>query len=544
MFGYVLFFGVSLELLYFTPGFIFASAHDILPISCSQNITQMDLGAINCLDAVPRDVNGLLSSEQVSIHKIWNKGRWIQVNGFACLKVKITATCYENFFGMTDTTSAQDIMVATDSECRAHLRKYMISSRNPQTEIKYTCHWMKTESTEMYFHYIQPVSVMYDILRSSYTFPGDTSNSTVCLTPPCLMPDFNSLWFPEHNQIDSCSLLSESTLYWSGHVSGYPAFNSYSLHAASLEGSCRVSFCNLKGLLLKSGEWISEEELPNQMLSSVGNLRHCGDTSKVEFNRDSDIKPRHNYNKIAAQIMYNSCQQVKVNVQNTQYPFYPSSLQSISPKKEGSHPGYFVFNRTLFSSSCTYSAVQRSGEMKVNDNRGLYLGKTLDNQTDLFYTGPSIEFKDVQIGPNGLLWVNRTLFLTNHAFEKSLLQNVDLEPQYLSSSLAATITPFSPYNHTRLAQFSLVDDITTVTTIITGYTMRKLLSATTLLLLLILYLYYRFRKSTRYQQDAADHHEHSVSRPEPDHHPEENPGKLVVVDERGRKFVEFLMSKD
>lgn len=98
------------------------------------------------------------------------------------------------------------------------------------------------------------------MLKSVYTFPRDTD--FLCKNNPCLMPELHSLWFPADDHIDMCNHLMPTTVSWTPTPTGITGFISFSFHAIPHEESYKMALCDLPGMLLKSGEWISEFEMP------------------------------------------------------------------------------------------------------------------------------------------------------------------------------------------------------------------------------------------------------------------------------------------
>lgn len=95
---------------------------EVLPANCSSNLQKVDPRSIDCSDVIPRDIQPSFTKGETSINKIWNKGRWIQVSGHSCVKILVKSTCTENIFGFTDTSSSQEMMLATFDECTTHIK--------------------------------------------------------------------------------------------------------------------------------------------------------------------------------------------------------------------------------------------------------------------------------------------------------------------------------------------------------------------------------------------------------------------------------------
>lgn len=418
---------------------------EFLPLNCSGKITKTNPSSIDCEKVIPLESRHLLKSNVSSVNTIWNSGSYVPVTGYTCAKVLIRTTCSEGFFWNSMKSSDQSLMLITIDECKLHIRRLRQTGWTPTPEIEYDCRWMQTSKLETVVYQVTPSSLKYDLLRARYLISED--NSIYCEGDPCVMPDKHSIWLPDEQVIHRCEKLTKTEIKWTPTPMDRSKFYSLSLHAQSLKRSCRASICSVPGLILETGEWIAFASMPGFILHEVvHNVTNCSDNVELISDLDKELPAKKSYNRIATQILFHSCQTTKTKLMTAESDLVPSEIHNIVPKKVGYHPGYFLINRTLFEVNCYYNAIRFDHSVFPVSKSDYYLG--LDHTTDahLFYKGKVINYNNLSIGPNGLIWENGSLLVIENNLERSLLKNIDLDPLFIQAAKDRSIHPSKPFD--------------------------------------------------------------------------------------------------
>nr|WOE89355.1 G [Cambodia Anopheles rhabdovirus] [Cambodia Anopheles rhabdovirus] len=465
---------------------------EVLPVNCSNLLHKSDPSSIDCSLVIPKKVQSNINKGITAIHTIWNKGRWVSVSGYSCIKILVKTSCSESFFGTPETSSDQEIMLASRDECETHIRRYTQTGWVPSVELKYDCRWMQVNQLEQVIFQVNPIAVKYDMLRSTFVFPSQ--QDLTCKKPPCLMPDHHSLWFPTDDHNDVCLHLSHTTISWDLSRTTSGDFISFSLHSKSIAEACKTDICGVKGLLLKSGEWISSTEIPDEFKRLEKRSQVCTDDSFMMYNTDGEISNRRTYDKIASQMLYHSCQDMKMSLLNSNKSFLLSSLQGIAPRLAGNHSGYFLINRTLYESQCHYVPLEQMGISSKPSPQKFPLGASHLTKEFLHYTGPIFQIRNISIGANGLMWVKNNLTIMDHSWEKELLQDIDLDPTYVEIAKKETILPFDPFVENSKFLPRVTDLESTVSKIQSRYQTIKFWGSIVSISVLVIFLFYMMTK--------------------------------------------------
>lgn len=418
---------------------------EFLPLNCSGKITKTNPSSIDCEKVVPLESRHLLKSNISSVNTIWNSGSYVPVTGYTCAKVLIQTTCSEGFFWNSIKTSTQSLILITVDECRTHIRRLRQTGWTPTPEIEYDCRWMQTSKLDTVIYQVTPSSLKYDLLRARYLISED--NSIYCEGDPCIMPDKHSIWLPDEKVIHRCEKLTKTEIKWTPTISDKSKFYSLSLHAQSLKRSCRASICMVPGLILETGEWIAFASMPDFILHEVAhNITNCLESVELISDLDRELPAKKSYNRIATQILFHSCQTTKTKLMTAESDLVPSEIHNIVPKKVGTHPGYFLINRTLYEVSCYYNAIKFDQSVALFNNSDYYLGLDFATDSQLFYSGKIINYNHLSIGPNGLIWENGSLLVIENNLERSLLKNIDLDPLFIKAAKDHSIHPSQPFD--------------------------------------------------------------------------------------------------